>query len=127
MAVLSRDAEETLFASAERISEGEIRDASYFGSTMITISLATLGRRWRGRLSDEVLAELVHILEGSVRVRLRAMRLACADVAHRFPDVSLGTARVETQIVLAPGELHLDVDIEVPLEQASAGSHHASE
>ena len=113
--VLSRDAEEVFFASAGRISEGEVQGDAYYGSTMITVSLDRLATRWRGPLDEGAIAALCAAIDGSVRARLRAMRLACADVAHRFPNATLGTARVETRVVRAGRELHLDVDVEVPI------------
>lgn len=115
--VLTREAEEALFELAERLSEGEVRDARgesrYFGSTMVSIDLAALARRWRGTLDREALRRAV---EGSVRVRIRTMRMACADASHRAPHLSLRTAHVETRVHIAADELHLDIDLEVPLD-----------
>ena len=65
---------------------------------------------------------LVAAIEGSVRVRLRVMRLACDDVARRFPDRAPGTAIVETRVALRDGNLLVDVDLEVPLGVSSAES-----
>jgi len=118
---LSRDAEETIFALAERMSEGSVRrgdDGSdtYYGSTMFTVPLDALRARWRSTLPVETLRDLV---EGSVRVRLRAMRIARAEAAHRVPDQGFGTAQVETRVAIVDDSLHLDVDLEVPLDVSS--------
>jgi hypothetical protein len=121
--ILTREGEELLFALAERMSEGEIRDDDrcepsgrcYFGSTMLTLKASRLAPHWRGPLELEALQRAV---AGSVRVRLRAMRLACADAAHRAPTERFGTAIVETHISVVEACLHIDVDLEVPLDLA---------
>lgn len=121
---LTREGEELLFALAERMSEGEVRQTrsgrAYFGSTMLTVRATDLAPRWRGELDLGVLRDAV---DGSVRVRLRAMRVACADAAHRAPSERLGTAIVETRISQVGDRLHIDVDVEVPLDLARAGGH----
>lgn len=121
---LSREAEELLFALAEQISEGEMRQTrsgrAYFGSTMLTVASEDLAPHWRGTLDLDRLRDAV---DGSVRVRLRAMRLACADATHRAPSEPLGTATVETRISRVGDRLHIDVDVEVPLDLALAGGH----
>lgn len=120
---LSRDAVECLFRHAEVLSEGEIRDAddtrSYFGSTMITFPLDQIAECWRGPLDGEAQERLRVAVEGSVRVRLRAMRMATAEAARRVPVRPLGTAVVETHVRLAGGKLLLDVDLEVPIGVSS--------
>lgn len=122
--VLSRDAEERLFRCPEVLSEGSVRTlddgACWFGSTMITVSLADLAPYWRGPLDEGARDRLVQAMAGSVRVRLRAMRLACAEVARRLPDRPLGTAQVDTRVRIVGDQLHLDVDVEVPLGVSSA-------
>lgn len=112
---LTREAEELIFEVAERMSEGDLRPSAagetYFGTTMITIDLAALSRRLRGSLDGTCLASLV---EGSVRVHLRAMRLARADVMHRFPDREFAAAQVESQVRVVGDRLHLDLDLVLP-------------
>jgi hypothetical protein len=122
--VLSRDAEEWLFRCPEVLSEGSVRageeGASWFGSTMITVDLVALAQHWRGPLDAEARERLVAAMAGSVRVRLRAMRLACAEVARRLPDRRLGTAQVDTRVRVVGDQLYLDVDVEVPIDVTSA-------
>lgn len=113
---LTREAEELLFALSERMTEGELSrrgdDESWFGTTMFTVALDELARGLRGVLDPEA---LVRVVQGSVRVRLRAMRLACADVAHRHPDRAFGRAVVETQARVVGTCLQIDVDLHWPL------------
>ena len=121
MRALSREAEELLFRHTERMSEGSVRAGpdgdTYFGSTMFTVDLSAVAASWRGELDREQLAALI---DGSVRVRVRLMRLACAEAAHRVPGRQFGTAQVETSVEVVGDKLHLDVDLEVPLDVSSA-------
>lgn len=122
--VLSRGVEEAIFRHAEVMSEGSLREAgdagSYFGSTMITVDLDALRSCYRGSLDGPGRERLRDLVDGSVRMRLRAMRIACAEVVRRAPDRPFGTAQVETQVRVVRGKLHLDVDLEVPFDVSSA-------
>lgn len=117
---LSREVEEQLFRNAHVLSEGFCRDAergheSYCGSTMISVSWASLAPFVRGGLDQHACEQIVTAASGSVRLRLRAMRIARAEVARRVPDRMLGTAQVETRVRSTRDQLHIDVDLEVPL------------
>ena len=119
--LLTRAFEEELFRAAEILSEGGCRDGArgsgerYFGSSMISIDLERLSPWFRGGLDAEAVARLTQAVDGSVRVRLRAMRLARAEAARRVPNRLLGTAHVETRIRLSGRQLHIDVDLEASL------------
>lgn len=117
---LSRGAEEALFRCATVLSEGSERSAPtgercYFGSTMITFDLTQLARHWRGPLESAQRRDLLRLVAGSVRVRLRATRIACAEVARRVTDRPLGSSIVETSAKLSGDGLQMDVDLEVPV------------
>jgi hypothetical protein len=122
---LSRAFEEELFAAAEVLSEGGCRAGapgradSYFGSTMISVDLERLRPWLRDGLDTHAQRELAHALEGSVRVHLRAMRMARAEALRRVPDRLLGTAYVETKVRVTERHLHIDVDLEVALSVSS--------
>ncbi len=100
---------------ATRLSEGEVRpagdDEAYFGSTMLTIELRTLKRLVR--IKDET--ELLALLEGSVRLRILAMRAAREEAIQRVGHRRIGTADVETSLSIHREALCIDVDIEIPL------------
>lgn len=116
LVALSREAEEALFEVAEVLSEGGSSSAErYFGSTMITFHLDRLAASWRGELDGAARARLAHTIEGSVRVHLRAIRLARAEALRRVPERALGSATVETRVRLEGERLLLDVDFEAPL------------
>ena len=117
---LSRGAEEALFQHAEVLSEGSERaspagERRYFGSTMITFDLTQLAAHWRGTLGAVERQALLRLVAGSVRVRLRATRIACAEVARRVTDRPLGSSVVETTVRLSGDSLQMDVDLEVPV------------
>jgi len=121
---ISRAFEEELFRRADVLSEGSCRSAKgaldcYFGSTMISFDLSSVRGRFRGEFDAAAKAQLLRAVDGSVRVRLRAMRLACAEAARRVPDRALGTALTEIRVRLSNDQLHIDVDLEVPLGVSS--------
>lgn len=122
---LSRAFEEELFRCAEVLSEGSCRGKgdrgdTYFGSTMISIELERLRRVTRGGLDADARRLLAEAVDGSVRVRLRAMRLARAEATRRIPDRALGTVCVETRVRLTEHQLHIDVDLEAAVGVSSA-------
>jgi hypothetical protein len=122
---VTRAFEEELFAAAEVLSEGSCRHGaagradSYFGSTMISVDLDRLRPWLRGGLDARGQRELANALQGSVRVHLRAMRMARAEARRRVPDRLLGTAYVETKVRVTERHLHIDVDLEVALSVSS--------
>ncbi|MEO0322832.1 MAG: hypothetical protein AAF447_07730 [Myxococcota bacterium] len=125
--VLDRVAVELIFALAERMSEGTLREDGpggprYDGSTMLTVDLERLAPHWREALDGAGRERLIRAAEGSVRLRLRAMRLARADVAHRLPGCALGPVVAATSVRIVDAQLHLDVDLEVPLRLSSRSS-----
>ncbi len=112
-AALSREAEEALFGVAEVLSEGRLDDGgAYFGSTMITFALDRLRDVFRGPFDAEALERLRNAVEGSVRMHVRAIRLARAEALRRVPARRLGTAIVESRIRLEGTRLLFDVDFE---------------
>lgn len=117
---LTREAEEALFALAERMTEGALDTSTdaWFGTTMFTVELSALRAALREGFDPHRLKALV---DGSVRVRIRALRLACADVAHRHPERCFGRAESETQVRVERGALHVDLDLRWPL--AEDGHH----
>ena len=121
---LSRGAEEAIFQLAEVLSEGSERASapggrSYFGSTMISVDLDRLGRQWRGALDEPARERLLELVRRSVRVRVRASRIACAEVARRVTERPLGAACTDTTFRIAGGFLQMDVDVEVPVGVSS--------
>jgi hypothetical protein len=123
---LTVGAEEALFRHKSVLSEGSLRhspatgERHYFGSTMITFDLAGLRKHWRGPFGAEQALELAELVRGSVRIKARCHRIACAEVARRVTDRPLGTAQVEILVRVSGDTLQLDVDLEVPVGVCSS-------
>lgn len=126
---LSREAEEALFSFGELLSEGSqaLRPSHdgqprYFGTSMFSVDLDAVAQFLGAPRSPRAFAELRDAVDGSVRVRLRLMRWARAEAARRVPSHLLGTAHVETRVRLDENQLHIDIDLEVPIEVLSERS-----
>ena len=122
---LTPQAIEELFRSAEVLAEGDLDHptaARWYGSMMITFDLGRLASRCRGLAEPVALARFVSAVEGSVRVRIRAHRLACAEVYRRFPDRAVGTAWIESHFRREGQRLLLDIDLEAPIDLPSSES-----
>jgi hypothetical protein len=116
---LGARAVDELYRVAEVLSEGRREDDVFYGTTLITIEL-TRALDGLSLETDESLLERVRdAIAGSVRVRLRAMRMAEDEVARRFPDREIGTARTETRFRLEGTRLMVDVDLEAPIGGSS--------
>ncbi|MCA9602804.1 MAG: hypothetical protein R3A78_09735 [Polyangiales bacterium] len=122
---LTRAAEEELFRMADVLSEGEVDGPSFHGSTMIAIDLERLQWVVREPLTEELSGRLAASVERSVRVHLRAMRLARAEAERRASTVVLGTSRTEVHVSLRGTRLHLDVDFEAPVLEDFAEAEQA--
>ncbi len=113
---------EALLGCAGVLSEGEIREsgqeASYLGSTMITVDLARAAQRLRidpGR-DGSALADRV---ARNAEIRLLALRLARLEAERRAGDRLPGTMRAELQARAVGGALHIDVEIELPVDRGA--------
>lgn len=116
---LTAQAIDALFADAEVLTEGGLDGGGcWYGSVMITFDLSAVAARCRGLDDEESVARLVEAVEGSVRVRVRAHRMACAEVYQRFPDRRVGTAQIESEFRREDTRLLVDIDVEVPIAQA---------
>ncbi|MET0385375.1 MAG: hypothetical protein ABW321_05420 [Polyangiales bacterium] len=111
------------------ISEGSLRvmpklGHTYFGSTMIAIAFERLAIETHRQFTRHARVALVHVVEGSVRVRLRCMRLARAEASRRVNDAQLGTALCDLHVHQDGTHLRIDVDLEVPMRVSSRRTVH---
>jgi hypothetical protein len=125
--LISRALEEAIFHFADVLSEGGSRVAAggqttYFGSTMLSIDLGRLAVYGPGLRGDALHRALVQAVDGSVRVRLRAMRLGRAEAARRVHRRALDTALCEVRVSVSGKSLHIDVDLEAPVRVSSRAS-----
>jgi hypothetical protein len=117
---LSAPAIAELFRAAHVLTEGGLDESGrWYGSVMITFDLAALARGCRDVTLPDDLDALARAIEGSVRVRVRAHRIACAEIYQRHPDRDVGTAQVFTRFRREGEVLLLDVDLEAPVEVPS--------
>jgi hypothetical protein len=122
---VTRALEEAIFRHADVLSEGSVRagagatQPTYFGSTMLSVDLASLGAVLRGLPTTDGATAILDAIDGSVRIRLRAMRMARAEAARRVHRHTMGTALCEIRMQASGSLLHIDVDLEVPLRVSS--------
>jgi len=126
---LSRPFEESFFRSAQVLSEGycglqndgsyQDEETIYTGSTMLTVDLHRMGSSVMTEVERLGLATLVRVVEGSVRIRIRSIRLALSEATRRCVQGELGTAHIETRVRLEGNLLHVDVDLEAPVLQSA--------
>ncbi|MCA9580976.1 MAG: hypothetical protein KC416_04230 [Myxococcales bacterium] len=112
--ILSRGAEDWIFREAEVLSEGRMEGDHYQGSTMITADFTRAEAIFRGPPTVEDLERLAAAARYSVRVHLRAIRLAKAEAYRRFPERHLGEATVAVDVQVRRGKLQIDVDLDIP-------------
>lgn len=115
---LSRDAEEEIFRHAKVLSEGVQGEDRFSGSTMISVDLHKLSHLLREPLGAGGADRLRRAMERSVRVHLRAIRIARSEALQRAAGVELGTFEAHVAVAVTDGELRLDVDLDAPVVRA---------
>jgi hypothetical protein len=86
---------------------------------MITFDLRPLADEWRGVFDERACDSLLDLVEGSVRIRIRTLRIARREAARRLAGYSLGTVAADTRVRLEGATLLLDVDLEVEVRVSS--------
>ena len=108
---LSSAAVEILLGQAQVLSEGQIDNGHYCGSTMITIDC----RKAAGWVSDPcdstTVRQLSDLLLHNDRFRASARELGMRE-AQRLAAQPLGTTQIEMSLRTAGTNLHVDLDIE---------------
>lgn len=115
---LSRDAEEAIFQHAVVLSEGVQSGDRFSGSSMISVDLNRLAHLFREPLDRAGLDRLRRSMEKSVRVHLRAIRIARNEALQRTGGVELGTFEAHVSVGIVGTELKLDVDLDAPVLEA---------
>jgi len=89
---------------------------------MLTIDLDKLRARFKIDSEAHINSNsaLCIAIEGSVRVRLRMMRLTLSEAMRRLEQEALGVACVETRVRIDAHKLYVDTDIEIPLARAES-------
>ena len=98
------------------VSPSGAEAAHFFGTSMISVDLAAACAAIRIPPTPASYAAIAAAAEGSVRVRIRALRWARAEACRRVPESRLGSVSAEIRVHLRDAALHIDVDLEAPIE-----------
>lgn len=112
---LSRAALDVVFARAERLSEGQrsqrgAREA-YFGSTMLTIDLASFADVFRDACDAGTAHRLAALFEADSTVPRRIRELALREAA-RIAGARLKDVRTQVAVRAQGAKVFVDVDVE---------------
>lgn len=108
---LSSAAIEILFRKASVLSEGQVEDAGYFGSTMITFDCARAADLISDACNPATVKRVSELLGADERVRARARKLG-ANEAARLAGGALQRAHVDMRVRANGNHLHIDLDVE---------------
>jgi hypothetical protein len=114
---LSGPAVEILFDAAAILSEGQLDDDGYFGSTMITIDLARCAALVSDACDAATARRVTDLFAGDARVRARATAIALAEAESRAGR-DLRAPQIDLRVRSSGVHVHIDVDVEA----AEAGS-----
>jgi hypothetical protein len=108
---LSSAALEILFQLGSVLSEGQVEGERYFGSTMITIDLATAVGLTSDPCDLATARRVTDLLAGDERVRDRARRIAAAE-ARRIAAGDLIDPQIDVRVHGSGSHIQLDLDVE---------------
>jgi len=108
---LSRAALEILFDAAEVLSEGQVEDRRYYGSTMITIDLSRHADLLREPCDALTARRTAALLEKDARAIGRVRQIADRE-ARRLARVSLARVATELSVRFQQTRVCIDVDVE---------------
>ena len=112
---LSRAALDVVFARAERLSEGQRSQRggreAYFGSTMLTIDLASFADVFRDACDAGTAHRLATLLESDAAVPRRIRELALREAA-RIAGARLKDVRTQVAVRAQGAKVYVDVDVE---------------
>ena len=115
---LSSAAIEILFDLAAVLSEGQLEDDGYYGSTMITIDLARATAAVRDDCDAATARRVTDLLADDARVTERARALALAEAEARA-GCALASGQVDIRVRSTGAHVHIDVDVEATRARAA--------
>lgn len=115
---LSPAAIELLLSAASVLSEGQVQDMAYFGSTMITIDLARMAPMVSDPCDERAARRLTELVGADQRLLDRAREIALAEAA-RLAAGRLAETQIDLHTRYTGVNLHLDLDIEATLVEAA--------
>jgi hypothetical protein len=113
---LSTAAIEILLERARVLSEGQRAQAAtaqraYFGSTMLTIDLASLGDLVRDPLDPRTAQRVAEQIRSDARITRRVQKIA-ARAAERLADGPVRARAAEVRVRAQATQIFLDIDVE---------------
>lgn len=108
---LSSAAVDILFEKASVLSEGQIEDNRFDGSTMITFDCARASHLVSDICDAATVRRVGELVGGDERVRERARRLGASE-AERLAGTRLAATQIEIRVRATGSHLHIDVDVE---------------
>lgn len=115
---LSSAAIDILFDAAEVLSEGQRQGRGWFGSTMVTIDLATVAAALREPCDASSARRVAELCATDPRVRARAKSLATAEAEARA-GARLARLDVDLKARAVGSRVHIDLDVEGEVARSS--------
>ena len=110
---------ELLHGTARVLTEGELTDDAYAGSTMLTIDLASTSDRISDPPDASTAQRIATLYAGDERCRDHARRIAIKE-ARRMAGCELAAPLVDVDSSARGHELHLSFNIEAQRERRAA-------
>jgi hypothetical protein len=107
---LSASAIEILFELASVLSEGQIEDDGYFGSTMITIDLARVSSLVSDACDAATARRITLLLSSDRRAHERAREIARSEAVARAGR-ELARIQIDLRVRSSGAHLHMDLDV----------------
>ena len=110
---LSSSAVNILFEHAHVLSEGQLEEDGYFGSSMITVDLDRAAELISDRRSTDNMSKLGQLLARDPRILKKAKLIAIREAQKNFKKRGLlSDVLVELHVRSTTSHLHIDIDLE---------------
>jgi len=113
---LSSAAIDILYDLAAVLSEGQVDDGEYFGSTMVTFDLSRAAHLVSDDCGEATARRAAELIAADERVLDRARALGAREAA-RLAGVPLRPPQIDLHVRRTGQHLHLDLDIEATVEE----------
>lgn len=108
---LAPSATDILLGAGKVLSEGELDERGFSGSTMVSVSLAATADRISDPIDTSTAQLLADLCRTDLQVRARGRELALGQ-ATRIAGAELGTAQVDLESAAHGAELRLSFNVE---------------
>jgi len=111
---LSSAATELLIDNAQVLSEGQVEEGRFFGSTMMSLDLRRLDSLVSDQLSAETTTRFGKLAATDEQLKAHSRRVAVSE-AERLSGTSLREPQLDINVHSEGPTLHIDIDIEAEL------------